>query len=155
MVVFRFMKADDLLAFNSGVKLKNETDHSLSAKTNSKGFCFLSLDDFKPEDAFHFLSGIVDMEVCAVFETKKKLNKTYGFYADSSRDKELRENGVSILDWLDLFEQLADPTKRKTVKINEYCSTELSNKDFKLLKYAKPNFMEDDWEWIDFEESRT
>ena len=95
MEVFRFMSKEEFKKYMNGEELVNKKEHR--AKTNSKGFCFLDLKDFTPEEAIHFLSGIVSFDVCAVFETNTKLNKTYGVYA-----KPIKKEG-SILDYLIKF----------------------------------------------------
>lgn len=80
MQVFRFMSNYEFEQYRSGKTLINKKDHHQETKrrTNSIGFCFLDINDYKPEKALHFLSGIVNFDICAVFETDKILNKTWG-----------------------------------------------------------------------------
>lgn len=125
MKVFRFMSNEEFQKYKCGSKLKNAKVHK--GKTNSIGFCFLNLDEYKPEEAMHFLSGIVSYDICAVFETTKKLNKTYGVYA-----KPLEFDEDIILDLINLFNGWSEK-----FTATEYCCTSYSNKDFKLLKYSK------------------
>ena len=126
MKIFRFMSKKEFEKYRNGEILENKTIHK--AKTNSIGFCFLNIDDVKPEKAVHFLSGVVTFDICAVFETGKKLNKTYGIYA-----KPIKSTGNPFEDLLNVFAGYMDSFFR----INEYCTTEYSNKDFKLLKYSE------------------
>ena len=146
MEVFRFMSKLEFAKFMNGELLKNTTDHSNGNKTNSKGFCFLNLEEHKPEEAIHFLSGLVDLDYCVKFRTNQKLKKTYGIYADSSKDKELLEKGIELED---IFDLLFGNSRPEPVKIDEYCTEEYSNKDFELIGYTKPILSFDDieWEW--------
>ena len=125
MKIFRFMSKKEFEKYRSGEILENKTIHQ--GRTNSIGFCFLNIDDYKPERAMHFLSGIVAFDICAVFETKKKLNKTYGMYA-----KPMKSTGNFAIDLLYMSLHYMD-----NFTANEYCTTEYSNKDFKLLKYSE------------------
>lgn len=88
MKLLRFMSIAELEKFRAGELLENQTDHHAqhSQKTNSVGFCFLDYDEYNERDAYHFLSGIVSPEICAVFEVddvvaKKYLKKCDGRYA--------------------------------------------------------------------------
>ncbi len=130
------MSKKEFEKFRNGVVLENKTIHK--GKTNSIGFCFFNIDDYKPEEAMHFLSGIVTFDICAVFETKKKLNKTYGVYA-----KPIKNTGNSFEDLLNIF--FID-----SFKADEYSTPKYSSKDFKLLKYS-----ENIWQqWKPREESK-
>jgi len=75
----------------------------------------------------HFLSGIATFDVCAVFETKEELQKTYGIYA-----KPIKGTGNSMEDLLNVFSEFTD---RFTA--NEYCTTEYNKETMKLLKYSE------------------
>lgn len=96
-------------------------------RTNSEGFCFLSLDDYTPEQAMHFLSGIVSFDVCAVFETDAKLKKGYGVYAEP-----IERTGDFIEDMMRLLNGYT-----KTFTATEYSINQYSNKNFKLIKYIE------------------
>ena len=111
-----------------GEVLINTTKHQ--GKTNSVGFCFLNADEYEAEEAMHFLSGIVSFGVCAIFETDAKLTESYGMYA-----KPLEETENTLLDLYNLFMNFHNSFKAK-----EYCITEYSNKDFKLIKYSEDIF---------------
>lgn len=125
MKVFRFMSKEEFEKYNKNLTLKNNKKHD--GKTNSIGFCFLNMEEYMPEEAMHFLSGIVTFDVCAVFETEEKLHKTYGIYA-----KPIKSTENSIEDLMNL---LGGFNERFTA--NEYCITEYDNKKMKLIKYSE------------------
>lgn len=108
----------------NGEKLINNTRHT--AKTSSVGFCFLDLEDYTPEYALEFLSGIVDQDICVIFETNIELNKSFGFYADPYG---------SFFDSFDA---------------TEYCITEYDNTTFKMIKYSVGNsiWKSGKWKWF-------
>lgn len=109
----------------NGETLRNNKKHT--CKTNSVGFCFLDMEDFDPKEALHFLSGVVSFDVCAVFETDKELNKTYGEYAEP-----IKPTGSLAEDMFNLIINFSN-----TFTATEYCTTEYNNKDFKLIKYIE------------------
>lgn len=125
MKVFRFMSKAEFNKFINNEKLINTK--SFNAKTNSVGFCFLYLEEYEPEKALHFLSGIVSFDICAVFETKAKLNKSYGVYA-----KPIKPTGNFLEDMLNLIEGF-----NEKFTANEYCTTDYSTKTMKLIKYSE------------------
>lgn len=125
MKVFRFMSKLEFEKYKNDITLINNKKHD--GKTNSIGFCFLNIEEFTPEEAMHFLSGIATFDVCAVFETEEKLNKTYGIYA-----KPIKSTGNPFEDLLNLFSGFTD-----NFTANEYCVTEYSKKTMKLLKYSE------------------
>lgn len=125
MKVFRFMSKVEFEKYKHNFNLQNNTKHE--GKTNSVGFCFLDIEEFTPEEAMHFLSGIVTFDVCAVFETKQELTKTYGVYA-----KPIESTGNPMEDLLNIFSGFTD---RFTA--NEYCITEYNQETMKLLKYSE------------------
>ena len=119
------MSKEEFEKYRNGQILINNTVHE--AKTNSVGFCFMNCDEYTPEEAMHFLSGIVTFDVCVVFETEENLNKSYGVYA-----KPIKPTGNILEDLINLYNNFTD-----SFKANEYCITEYSNKTMKLLKYSK------------------
>ena len=125
MKVFRFMSKEEFEKYNNNLTLKNNKQHD--GKTNSIGFCFLNIDEYTPEEAMHFLSGVVNFDICAVFETNEKLKKTYGIYA-----KPIDPTESIITDMINLFLGFND-----SFKANEYCITEYSKETMKLLKYSE------------------
>lgn len=125
MKVFRFMSKVEFEKYRHNFTLRNDKKHD--GKTNSIGFCFLDIEEFTPEEAIHFLSGVVTFDVCAVFETEEKLNKTYGIYA-----KPLKSTGNPMKDLLNIFSGFTDK-----FTANEYCTTEYNQGTMKLLKYSE------------------
>ena len=110
MKVFRFMSLEEFEKYMNGEILMNNKKHQ--GQTFSYGFCFLDYDEYKPKDTIKFLSGIVSFDVCAVFETKKKLHQSYGLYHKPN----------------------TYPTEKFITK--EYCTTMYDNQKMKLIKYA-------------------
>lgn len=131
MKVFRFMSYDEFKKYKKGQVLENNTKHI--GKTNSVGFCFLDADEIDVKQALHFLSGIASFDICAVFETKKKLNKTYGEYAKPIKDYD-KQNPLQF--YHDLI-MLSQDIPENRMKINEYCTKKYSKADFRLIKYSE------------------
>lgn len=131
MRIFRFMSFEEFKKYKEGQVLVNNTKHI--GKTNSIGFCFLDADEFDIKEALHFLSGIVSFDICAVFETNKKLNKSYGEYAKPIKDYDKKNPLEFLINLLDCWEDI--PENR--MKINEYCTKKYSKADFKLIKYSE------------------
>lgn len=125
MYVLRFMSKEEFEKYKKNSLLKNSTKHD--GKTNSVGFCFLDAEEYTPEEAMHFLSGIATFDICAVFETNIKLNKTYGIYA-----KPIKTTGNVLTDLINLYSGYMDH-----FKANEYCITEYSRQTMKLIKYSE------------------
>ena len=137
MKVFRFMSKREFDKYMNGEELVNHTFHETNANTNSVGFCFMKVDDFSPEEASHFLTGVVDPDVCAVFETEADLEETYGVYAKPLRKETLEE---LLKKWGESF------------KAKEYC-TESYNKDtFHLVEYSTDwwisHVLGKEWRWL-------
>lgn len=119
MQVFRFMSKEELLKYLHGDNLYNATKHK--AKTNSIGFCFLGIDDVKPEHAWNFLKGAIMPDLCAVFEVDEKIiKKGYGIYSDPNK---------SLYELINFIP--------KSITVPEYSTTKYNNQDFKLIKYTK------------------
>lgn len=121
MRLFRFMSKKEFDKLIKGEVLKNNKHHD--GHTNSVGFCFMKVKDNEPRYAYNFLSGVVCDDVCVVFETNKKLTKSYGVYADP--------NGSFF----------------STITEDEYCTKEYSLQDFKIVEMAIPDFWEEEWKW--------
>lgn len=86
MQIFRFMSVQEYLLYLNGDELINNTKHKKIS--NSEGFCFFSLGQYKPEIAFHFLFGIVSYDICAVFEVDRtNIRKSWGKYSKRNRSK--------------------------------------------------------------------
>lgn len=125
------MSEREFVAYQKGETLRNETDHRANGEdTTSVGFCFFPED---PDDAVHWLSGIVNPDVCCTFDVPDdRVKKTSGVYCDHEK---------SDNSWGALFEDylaaMAGEELPHTVKMErtEYCCTEYSKKDFRLVGY--------------------
>lgn len=147
ITVFRFMSKEEFESFKKSKTLVNETIHQ--GRTNSIGFCFLNIDDYTPEKALHFLSGIVNFDVCVVFETTKELKKSYGIYA-----KPIKAIGNQLEDLMNLLKGC-----NENFTATEYCTTEYNNKHLKLIKYSEniwqqwqPGEEQSNLKWIEVKE---
>lgn len=125
MKLFRFMSKKEFNVLMKGDKIINNKIHT--GYTNSIGFCFMKGDTDDAEYAYQFLGGIVSNEVCVIFETDKKLTKSWGRYADPHGS---------------FFDSIIE---------TEYCTNEYDLEDFKPLKYTENIdylfFGEDEWFW--------
>lgn len=157
MQVFRFMSLKELKKYLKGNTLVNTTVHKESmnrSKTDSKGFCFFNIEDFDPEEAVHILAGIVNLEVCCVFEVEEKeLTKSWGLYAKHPDFTKMtkQEFNNRLLAML-----CGDFSNSEDFKQTEYCTTTYNNKSFKLIKLCiLPSiidiFKDKEWSWIDNE----
>ena len=125
------MSKEEFERFNNGETLYNYMQHDKN-RTTSTGFCFFNLKDYLPQDAMHFLSGIVSFDICAVFETdKSNLKERYGRY---------NKNTYTLFP--SMFPAMFHAT--------EYCTTQYSNKNFKLVKYSEDIWRQ--WKLIDEQE---
>lgn len=121
MKVMRFMSHAEFNKYLTGEVLQNYNDHR--ARTDAIGFCFLDADEYEANDAYHFMSGVVSPDVCAIFEVEDAPFKTgTGQYADPSARL------TSIMDAL---------TNTQTIDVKEYSITEYSREQFKLVQYAQ------------------
>lgn len=85
----RFMGLDEFRKLCYGMKLENHTDWKARAKkTESKGFCFFD-DSVPPEERIEYLTGVVDLTVCVVFELRApiQMKESYGRYRDPKKDR--------------------------------------------------------------------
>lgn len=119
MKLLRFMSITELEKFRAGELLENTTNHHAQNgnKTDSEGFCFLDYDEHDEQYAYHFLSGVVSTEICAVFEVddivaKKGLTKGEGRFATP---------GGSFFE---------------SMMVTEYSTKRYSNQNMELLKFC-------------------
>lgn len=135
MKVMRFMSHAEFNAYLTGEVLQNYNDHR--ARTDAVGFCFLDADEYDPNDAYHFMSGVVSPDVCAIFEVNNAPFKIgTGQYADPN---------VPLRSFLEAM------TNTDTIDVKEYSITEYSREQFKLVQYAENfhwNFKEDSFDRI-------
>lgn len=140
MKLFRFMSEEEFIKYNNGEILVNNTNHNKdnNRKTDSVGFCFLNYAHFKPEEAYHFIIGcsgvFFDYDICAIFETdRNNVINSRGRYAEP----------INPIEY-----NCIPPVERKKFIAKEYCTTKYSKETFKLLQWAKPEWINwDNWEW--------
>ena len=112
MRIHRFCSEEEYKKFISGEKLTNYKDHGAERgyeASTAVGFCFFIED---PEEAKHWLAGIVDFDYCLTFQVPHTAVKLcHGRYAN----------------WIKLG--VSDGSIKRT----EFCCTEYDNKTFKLL----------------------
>lgn len=131
MILHRFMSEREFNDYQNGETMRNTTDHRKNGEhTKSVGFCFFTED---PNDAIHWLSGIVTDDVCVTFDVPDdKVTKSSGIY----RDHEKSDDSWGAL-FEDMLAAMSGEEMPNVVKIErtEYCCTEYSDKDFLLLDY--------------------
>ena len=77
MVVHRFMSKAEWKQLKAGKVLRNSSTHAGRA-TTSRGFCFFTEE---PDEAIHWLSGIVNPEMCVTMDVRDGLlNEGFGRY---------------------------------------------------------------------------
>ena len=118
MIVHRFMSEAEYQSLLNGEVLCNSTNHRNKGQNSSSiGFCFFVED---PEEAVHWLSGIVDLNWCVTLEVDDSfLIQSYGWYADESK--------MSLQRRLMLGQQV--PMMKKV----EYCRCRYSLDDVNFL----------------------
>lgn len=78
MIVHRFCSAKEYELYIAGKPLENFVDHAEFNASTASGFCFFKED---PEEAKHWLSGIVDFDYCITLEAPRSLLvKCFGRY---------------------------------------------------------------------------
>ena len=134
MELIRFMGIREMEKYLAGDVLRNETTWKGISKSNSKGFCFFPAEP-EPEKRLHYLSGVVDFDVAARFETIGPLliRKGIGKYRDPMADV-----GISLFDAL-----FGSP---KLMDIEEYSMVEYSKKTLRLLQLGTV-VMGSDFKW--------
>jgi hypothetical protein len=136
--VCRFMSQKEFERFIRGDVLINRTDwKSEGRKTTAKGFCFFPAgpDDPEPEDRIAYLTGVVCMDVCAVFDTNvNDLNSSLGRYSDPdvplSSITEILSGRLGGIQW-----------------VQEYSCETYSNKKFRLVKAGAPDVWRNSISW--------
>ena len=126
------MSKKEFVRFLRGDILTNRRDwKSEGRKTTAKGFCFFPAgpDDPAPEERIAYLTGVVCMDVCAVFDTNvNDLNSSLGRYSDPETPlpslAEILSGRFGGVQW-----------------VQEYSRNSYSNKNFRLVKAGTP----DDW----------
>ena len=126
MKYVRFMGMDELHKYLSGETLINNTVWSDKAqRTGSVGFCFFD-DSVAPESRMHYLNGVVDMEVVAVFEPVVPM-----CFVVSEGKYRNPEKPIPAVLFEAFLSELMMPVK-------EYSLTEYSCKTLQLVKVGVP-----------------
>ena len=118
----------------NGEMLRNDTDHKAEGKhTDSIGFCFFVEE---PDDAIHWLRGIVSTEQCVTFDIPgQMITASRGEYRDPDRDPYTPDMGFIAAMTL--------PCPMMTKQ--EYCLREYSLQKVRLIratdKYAPPRIV--------------
>lgn len=130
MKLIRFMSVVELDKFRAGELLDNRKDHhALEAhKTDAVGFCFLDYDEYDEQKAYHFLSGIVSPEICAVFQVDDVVVEKYMKNGEGTF-------AAPMASFTDFF---------SSMQVTEYSTQRYSNQNMELLKYSD-NF-NDNWD---------
>lgn len=130
--VVRFMSFSEFLGLIEGKELENTKNHKEEddSKTDSIGFCFTPIDEFKDDTIYNiarYLCSVATTKFCVVADIDEaKLKKGYGVYADHSEDDKM-----SLRD-------LIDPSKWKTITVDEYSTTKYSLKDLENARWFLP-----------------
>lgn len=89
MKYVRFMGYSELTSYMQGKTLTNDTKWRQAGQcSDSEGFCFFD-DSVRPEERMAYLTGIVTMDVVAIFErtSEEPMKKTQGRYRDPEKDR--------------------------------------------------------------------
>ena len=138
MKLIRFMGREELRKYLDGETLTNTTEwREAGQASDSKGFCFFDYSE-PPEKRLSYVSGIVNTDMVAMFETvpfaKIDLFEGSGRYRDVEKD---------LPTWVDLLTF----TNIKFKEVREYSLTEYSNQILRLLEVGKPvRHTESTWE---------
>lgn len=130
--VVRFMSFSEFLGLIEGKELENTKNHKEEddCKTDSIGFCFTPIDEFKDDTLYkiaQYLCSVATTKFCVVADIDEaKLKKGYGIYADHSEDDKM-----SLRD-------LIDPSKWKSMTVDEYSTTKYSLKDLENARWFLP-----------------
>lgn len=124
----RFMGTGELLKYQRGLTLVNETNWSVESKSTAVGFCFFD-DSVDPEKRMEYLNGIVDMSVVAVFETVKPLRfrLSKGIYRNP------------LIDQPQTLDEALDFDHVVGMTVKEYSLTSYSRDTLRIVKLGKPN----------------
>lgn len=125
MRLVRFMGAEEMRRYIAGLTLVNHTNWMIDQHnaTGSKGFCFFD-DSVDPEKRMEYLTGVVDLTLCAVFRPirQDKPRISYGRYRDPERDGDVKS----------ISEALHRPIAYQSVK--EYSLEKYSKRTMQLEK---------------------
>lgn len=114
MILHRFCSIKEYQKYMAGEVLTNDTDHHRlrGDASTAKGFCFFTEN---PEEAKHWLSGIVDFDYCLTFFVPdEKVNPCKGRYPN----------------WI------KPGIKDGVIYRKEFCTSSYDNKSFRLLNVS-------------------
>ena len=136
MIVTRFCSQAEYDKLCRGEVLVNKTDHLNNGRggATSVGFCF---SPCRPDEAWKYLKGIVDFDVCLVLDFKDNvLIKSNGIYYDASAGncRSLRPEYCAISYSLDVCHVL------KVLKPAEFASPD-EIEACKLVKRLRENYI--------------
>lgn len=140
MRLIRFMGSEELRKYLNGETLTNTTEWRAAGQaSDSRGFCFFD-DTEPPEERLPYVSGVVDTELVAMFETvpfaKIDLHEGFGRYRDTERD-------LPTLPDLTLLDLLTWDFKEKRVR--EYSTTKYNAQILQLEKLGVPERYPEGW----------
>lgn len=142
MRLIRFMSGLELFRYQKGATIRSMTSWRLSGfNSDSVGICFFD-DSERPEERLSYVSGLVDTEVAAVFETvpfsRIQPVESEGVYRDTDRDMPTLTELLSM-----------DLRNLKARHVREWCLPEYSMQTLRLVRYGYPARGTDGWviEW--------
>lgn len=112
MILHRFCSAREYDSFCRGEELINTTEHGKLRGTasTSVGFCFFPED---PEDAKHWLSGIVDFDYCITVEVKDdEVNPSRGRYLSGDKTEVMYKTEYCCVTYDNVRFRLLDATTK-------------------------------------------
>lgn len=102
MRLIRFMSADELIGYMRGQKIVSDTDwHGAGYRSTSEGICFFPADP-PPESRLHYVSGVVDFDRIAEFETvgpTDLIKEAQGQYRDPNHLHDFPPVRVSVTEY--------------------------------------------------------
>lgn len=131
MKLVRFMSRVELLKYQGGYTICNPSVWRIGGwRSSSVGVCFFD-DTEPPEERLRYASGVVDSEICAVFETvpfaRIQPAESEGVYRDPDNDLPTLE---------ELFTM--DLKKLKCRHVREWCLPEYDKSILKLIRVGYP-----------------
>ena len=144
--VVRFMSFSEFFSLIEGRELENTTDHKKEndAKTDSIGFCLTPIAELKDDTIYkiaQYLCSVATTKFCVVADIDEtKLKKGYGVYADHSEDDKMS------------LQDMADPSKWKSMTVDEYSTTKYSLKDLENVRWFLPQDEGDGFWSIEWQE---
>lgn len=129
MRLIRFMGSEELRKYLNGETLTNTTEWRAAGQaSDSRGFCFFDETE-PPEERLPYVSGVVDTELVAMFETvpfaKIDLHEGFGRYRDTERD-------------LPTLKELLTFSNLQFKKVREYSALQYNSQILHIVKVGRP-----------------